>query len=324
MVADRGVGADADVVHAHQVGHVVVVVQDAFDVLLGVVAEGVGHGGDADQAAIFGAGGQFLVAAGAAVGPQGVGGVVAEYARHPGELDGVESAGRGHVGQVDGHSQVVHPADDGDAEVAEAAGVTLIHAVADVVAAVVGDAGQPYPHAVQLVEALDTVADGQVLQGGQEPDVALLLGGLDLGGVAHTDDAVLLGNVGHHVAHLGSHVVVLHERHVRGALQAAEDIGSGDGRPPAGTGRVVAPLVAADAYQVYELLHHLGEDEGVLVDIDGDGLLGDGLVAHLLAGVEGNDRGRYAADLAGQGDFCSHFKLRGVELVHPEKVSPPL
>ena len=47
MVPDDRGGPDADVVDADQVDHVVVVVQDAFDVLFGVVAEGVRHSGDA-------------------------------------------------------------------------------------------------------------------------------------------------------------------------------------------------------------------------------------------------------------------------------------
>ena len=191
-------------------------------------------------------------------------------------------------------------------------GVTLVHAVADVVAAVVGDASQPHAHAVQLLQALDTVADGQVLQSGQEPDPALLLGGLDVGGVADPDDAVLHGNVGDHVPHLRCHIVVFYERHVGGALQATEDVGRSYGRPSASPRRVVTPLVAPDADKVDQLVHHLGKDEGVLVDVDGDSLLGDGLVSDLLAGVQGNDRGRNAAHLPGQGDLCSHVKLRWV------------
>ena len=56
VVADDRVGPDAHVVHADQLDHVVVVVQYALDVLLRVVAEGVGHGGDADQSSLGGAG----------------------------------------------------------------------------------------------------------------------------------------------------------------------------------------------------------------------------------------------------------------------------
>ena len=48
----RAIRSDAHVVDANQVHHVVVVVQDAFDVLLRVIAQGIGHGGDADEATL--------------------------------------------------------------------------------------------------------------------------------------------------------------------------------------------------------------------------------------------------------------------------------
>ena len=155
--------------------------------------------------------------------------------------------GSGDVGQVDGHAEVVHTADDLDAEVAEAAGVALVHAVADVVAAVVGDAGEADAHAEELVEPLDAVADGQVLEGGKEADFALLLGGLDVGGVADAGDVVLHRHVGDHVADFSGDVIVFDEGHIAGALETAEDVGGGDGGPAAGANGVVAPLVAANA-----------------------------------------------------------------------------
>ena len=52
------------------------------------------------------------------------------------------------MGQIDGHAKVVHPADDLDAEFAEAAGVALVDAVSDVVAPVIGNPGETDPHAV--------------------------------------------------------------------------------------------------------------------------------------------------------------------------------
>ena len=67
---------------SNQLDHVVVVVQHALDALLRVVAEPVGHCGDADDPTLPGAGQQLLVppqAAGLqAVAGQGVGAVVAE------------------------------------------------------------------------------------------------------------------------------------------------------------------------------------------------------------------------------------------------------
>ena len=77
VIADEGVSADGDMVDAHQLDHVVIVVEDAVDVLVGVVAEGVGDGGDGDEAALPGAGDKLVVPAGAPGGAEGVGGVVA-------------------------------------------------------------------------------------------------------------------------------------------------------------------------------------------------------------------------------------------------------
>ena len=172
-----------------------------------------------------------------------------------------------------------------------------------------------HAHAVELFEALDAVADGQVFEGGHEADVALLLGGLDVGSVADPGDAVLRGHVGDHVSDLGGDVVVFHEGHVGGALEAAENVGGGDGGPAAGAGGVVAPLVAANAHEVDQLLHDLGQDEWVLVDIDRDSVFRDGAVADFLTSIEGYDRGLYAAHLAGQGNISSHIKLRRVGLL---------
>ena len=167
-------------------------VQDALNVLLRVVTEGIGHGGDADQATFGGAGFKFLIFPGAPVGPQGVGGVVAEDPRRPGEFDGVHRSGRGGVGQVDSHSQVVHPVDGFDAELAQPAGVAFVQAVADEVLPVVGDARETHAHGVELVQTYQAVADGQVLQLRHESDLAGLLRRQNLVCVAHPDH-VLLG-----------------------------------------------------------------------------------------------------------------------------------
>ena len=80
-----------------------------------------------------------------------------------GEFDGVHHRGRGGMGEVDGHADIVHAVDNLDAELTKSAGIALIHAVADVVLAVVGDARQPDAHGVELVDALQAVTDGQML-----------------------------------------------------------------------------------------------------------------------------------------------------------------
>ena len=56
VVADKGVRAYPNVVNPHQLDHIVVLVKNAVDVLGRVVAQGVGHGGDSDEATFPGAG----------------------------------------------------------------------------------------------------------------------------------------------------------------------------------------------------------------------------------------------------------------------------
>src|ERR1700730_17805970 len=66
VIADLRVGANAHVVDSGQLDKVVVVVQHAVDVLVGVVAERVRYGGHAHQAAFRNARLEFFVATGAA------------------------------------------------------------------------------------------------------------------------------------------------------------------------------------------------------------------------------------------------------------------
>ncbi len=84
VVAHIGIRPYGYVVHAHQLHHIIVVVQYALDILLGVVAKRVRHGGDGDQSALPGAGLQLFVGTGAGGWPQGIGSVVAEGYRRLG------------------------------------------------------------------------------------------------------------------------------------------------------------------------------------------------------------------------------------------------
>ena len=197
------------------------------------------------------------------------------------------------MGQVHRHAQVVHAVHHLDAEVAEPARVALGLSVADEVPPVVGDAGQAHAHAEQRVHPLDAVADGQVLQGGQETDLALLPGGQYLVRVAHPRDVVLRRHVGQHPADLGGNVLILHEGHVGGALEPAERAGGGYRRPAPGLHRLVAVLVAAGAEELDEPVHVLRQQEGVLVNVNHHRLVHDALEAGLLGCVQRHLRRRH-------------------------------
>ena len=78
VIADLGIGANADVIDTHQFDKVVVVVEYTVDVLARIVAERVGHRGDAAQSTPRCAGQQLLVRARATGGSNGKCRVVAE------------------------------------------------------------------------------------------------------------------------------------------------------------------------------------------------------------------------------------------------------
>jgi len=61
VIAHTGIGADPHMIDADKLVHIVTVIQDAVDVLRGVVAERVGHGRNGDEAPLLRAGQQFLV-----------------------------------------------------------------------------------------------------------------------------------------------------------------------------------------------------------------------------------------------------------------------
>ena len=104
VIAHTGIGADPHMIDANELDHIVIVIQDAVDVLRGVVTEGIGHGRNGNEATLLRAGQQFLVVAAARHRPQGVGGVVAEDDRGVGKLDGIHGRLQGGVGEVDDHA----------------------------------------------------------------------------------------------------------------------------------------------------------------------------------------------------------------------------
>jgi hypothetical protein len=60
VIAHTGIGADPHMLDADELDHRVIVIQDAVDVLRGVVAEGVGHGRHGDEAPLLRTGQQCL------------------------------------------------------------------------------------------------------------------------------------------------------------------------------------------------------------------------------------------------------------------------
>ena len=120
---------------------------------------------------------------------------MAEGNRGLGELNGVHRRPKRRVGQVDHHTEFVHPFYNFDTEQTQPTIVSLKVAVPDIVLAPVGQPRQPDAGVVEYVHPLQFVADGQVFHGRQETHLTHLLCGLDLRGVADIDYTVMTADI---------------------------------------------------------------------------------------------------------------------------------
>ena len=252
VVAVHAVHAEAHMVDADHVRHILEVLHEAVDVVghVGLGHGGVGRGFDADHAVLLAHGADQLVAGHALGGPHAL-------RAHMGGDDGL--AGVHHrivgspgaaVGHVDQHAHLVHALHALLAELRQSPVVVFPAAAAQGVALGVGHAHLPDAQAVEDVDAVDLVLDGRgALNDGHPGDLPGLLRLEDVLHALAVHQEILVVDVAqahaqivHDVDPLPSRLAGDDVRAVHHVVEDAVQMGIGQ--------RLVAAAVAAGAHGV--------------------------------------------------------------------------
>ncbi len=130
--------------------------------------------------------------------------------RVPADLDRVERGPVARVGAVDGHADLVHPAHRAPAELRQPTVADLLEARAERVRLAVGDAQDAQADPVQDLDPVELVLDHRrALLRGDERDLALPVGAVEVLDGFAPDQEVLVGEVAQAHAHVVDDVVPL-------------------------------------------------------------------------------------------------------------------
>ena len=306
VVANKGIGANSHMVYAHKLDHIVVVVQDTVDVLMGVITQGVGYRSNGDDASFFGAGDKLIVLPRPPGGPQGMGGVMAVDDGGLGVLNGVHGGLVTGVRNVDGHTQVVHAAHHFHTEVCEPTVVTFVESSTDVVLEAVGKPGNPDAQTVKNIHPMQDIADGQVLHRRENSHFTLIFGLENFLGAGDFNRLIaVFAQIGKHHPNLVHQVLKGNVGDLLVIYHASEQVGRGHGGPSPVPGGLITPLVVSEAQVLDKVVHVLGADHGVLVEVNHHHHLHQLLVPLLLLCLQRNGHGGNTSHLLGQRDTAA-------------------